>query len=49
MMGKKQYFEQREIFKTKDQALDFIEKQKALLISLRQKNNIWCLKYLIEK
>lgn len=48
MKGTKKYIEQREVFGSKDQALDFIEANKALLISLREKNGMWCLKYLQE-
>ena len=49
MIGNKQYIEQKEVFGNKDQALDFIAKNKALLISLGEKNGMWCLKYLVEK
>lgn len=48
MKGTKKYIEQREIFDNKDQALDFIEANNALLISLREKDGMWCLKYLQE-
>jgi len=48
MIGSKKYIEQREVFGSKDQALDFIAANKALLISLREKNGMWCLKYLQE-
>lgn len=46
MIGTRTYTEKREVFGSKDQALDFIEANKALLISLREKNGMWCLKYL---
>lgn len=46
MKGTKKYIEQREIFGSKDQALDFIAANKVLLISLREKDGMWCLKYL---
>ena len=48
MKGTKKYIEQREIFDNKDQALDFIAANKVLLISLREKDGMWCLKYLQE-
>lgn len=46
MNGSRTYTEQREVFGSKDQALDFIEAKRVLLISLREKNGMWCLKYL---
>ena len=48
MIGTRNYKEQREVFYSKDQALDFIELNKVLLISLREKDGMWCLKYLQE-
>jgi hypothetical protein len=46
MNGSRTYTEKREVFGSKDQALDFIAAKKVLLISLREKNGMWCLKYL---
>ena len=46
--SEKRYTEARDVFGSKDQALDFIAANKVLLISLREKDGMWCLKYLQE-